>query len=361
VKKDNNKAVVEMELTIIRNTQAGSAAVAEGAAEARLRLENRLAGYVGAEYCALAASGTAGMLAALRAAGVCPGDYVLCTAFSYFCTPEIIQAAHAKPLLADINPNSYSLDPYCLEYALKKCEREEQPLPRAVVAADIFGLCCDYEAIEQICEKHKVALIEDMSCAFGASFRGRRAGTFGRFAVASFYPTRPLGGEGEGGAVFCRSVEDLKPLRQLLGGRDGDTPAESFVRSSALGERLGAHSEELSRRQLIAARYRDNLADAVRLQQIGEDCISACTQFAIGLEDESTRDAVAEHLRENRVPCAAVPRLRAGALREKNSAPPLPPATQNAAKRLLLLPINPHLSMRVVDYICSLILEIVRE
>lgn len=335
------------------NTEAG---------EVRIRLETRLSNYVGAEFCALFSGGTAGMLAALRAAGVGDGDTVVCTAFSYLSIPEIIAAAGAKPYYADINPNTFNLDPYCLDYAIKKCARSDSPPPKAVVASDMFGLCCDYGELADICARYGITLIEDMSCAFGASYRGRKAGSFGRFAVASFYPSRPFGDEGEGGGVFCHSKDDLRALEQLRIGKDAETPAASFVRTSLLGEKLGQYAKELSRRQLVAARYRENLRAAVKTQQIPEDYIHACTQFAIAAENEDARDRIAESLKEARVPCGKVAACVPGSLKggKKNSRT-LPANTLDLSKRLLTIPIHPHLSFRVADYISEAILRIVEE
>jgi dTDP-4-amino-4,6-dideoxygalactose transaminase len=339
--------------------------LAADVADARRRLESRLANHVGAEFCALMPGGTAGMLAALRAAEVGEGDTVLCTAFSYLSTAEIIAMTGARPRFADINPNNFNLDPYCLEYALKKCNRRDTPMPKAVVAADLFGLPCDYGELEDICTRYGVVLIEDMSCAFGASYRGKKAGNFGRFAVASFFPARPLGDEGEGGGVFCHSREDLRKLESLRLGAAGESASAGFVRTSLVGEKLGAYAGELSKRQLIAARYRQNLKDAVRVQQVGEEFISAYTQFAIELEDERGRSALAEALREKRIPFGIVnpgtKHAKAPARGNGKTDRTLPANTADAAKRLMTIPINPHMSTRVADYISECILAAVKD
>jgi UDP-2-acetamido-2-deoxy-ribo-hexuluronate aminotransferase len=204
-----------------------------------------------------------------------------------------------------------------------------------------------------------------MSCAFGASLRGKKAGSFGRFAVASFFPSRPLGDEGEGGGVFCHSREDLRKLESLRLGVAGESASAGFVRTSLVGEKLGAYAGELSKRQLIAARYRQNLKDAVRVQQIGEEYISAYTQFAIELEDEHARAALAEALREKRIPfglvSAASKPAKAAARSNSKTDRALPANTAEAAKRLMTIPINPHMSTRVADYISECILSAVKD
>ncbi len=336
-----------------------SAALNAEAIETKLRLESRLANYVGAPMCALTPGGTAGMFAALRAAGVAEGDKVLCTAFSYLAMPEIVALTGAEIVFADINPNTFNLDPYCLDYAVKKFQRREQPLPKAVVASDMFGAPCDYGEIEEICARYGITLIEDMSCAFGASYKGKKAGSFGTYAVASFFPSRPLGDDGDGGAVFCGNRENYKKIVRLCSGGEQDTAAAGFARTSLVGEKLGTYAAELSRRQLVAARYRENFGSAVKIQQIGEDTISAYTQFALALENESQREKAAEALRESKIPHGVV--TGAKPAHTKKTRRSLPANTQDAAKRLLTIPIHPHLSFRVADYISECVLNAIRE
>lgn len=341
-----------------------AASLAADAAEARRRLESRLANYVGAEFCALMPGGTAGMLAALRAADIGEGDVVFCTAFSYLSTAEIIAMTGARARFTDINPNTFTLDPYCLDYALKKCNRRDTPLPKAVIAADIFGLPCDYTEIEEICARYGVILIEDLTCAFGASYKGKKTGSFGRYAVTSFFPARPFGDDGEGGAVFCHNREDLRKLESLRLGAGAESAAAGFVRTSVVGEKLGGYSGELSRRQLIAARYRQNLKEAVRVQQVGEEFISAYTQFAVELEDEREREKLAEALREKRIPfgivSAGIRPVKTTGRTAKNDRT-LPANSADIAKRLLTIPINPHMSTRVADYISECVFEAVKK
>lgn len=318
------------------------------------RLESKLAGYVGANFCTASASGTSGMIMALEAAGVREGDSVLCTSFSYFATAEIILLAGAVPMLVDTNPNTFNIDPFCLEYVLGKCSRTHREPPRALVASDIFGLPCNYIALQEICDKHGVALIEDMSQSFGAEYSGRKAGSFGRFAVASFFPARPLGGLGEGGCVFCRDQGDAQLLRELRA--QSGAGALGSVQASVIGEKLKSFDRELARRQIVAARYCDNFEGYVKVQQVGPDYISAYTQFIIALADEAQRERVQDSLAEMSIPCS-VPH---SALRAKPSGGEWERVvlqnTQSAASRLLSLPMNPYLSNHVIDYISECVM-----
>lgn len=331
-------------------------------------LEQRLCEYVGTDCCVSVSSGTSGLLLALRAAGVGKGDSVLCTTFSYFATADVIALTGAQPLFVDINPNTFNIDPYCLEYVLRKCVRTKTPLPRALIAVDLFGLPCDYDALEEICARFDIVLIEDMAQSFGASYRGKKTGSFGHFSVASFFLAKPLGGLGDGGAVFCHSEQDARMLRsmrkdgkaqQALGTGDtiGSATLDS-IQTSIISEKLKAFDEEHIRRQAVAARYRKNLSGHVKLQQEGEDYTSAHTHFVIALHDDRHRAEVMERLHENSIPShiyQAAPLRDTGACNDWNRITLV--NTSVIAKKILAIPMHPYLSNNVVDYICDCILQ----
>lgn len=321
-------------------------------------LESSLADYTGAAHCVTTFSGTTGLMMALRAAGVRDGDGVLCSAFSFFATAEIIVLSGAVPVLVDTNPNTFCIDPYCLEYVLKKCTRTKQPMPRALVAADLFGVPCQFDAISDICERYGVEVIEDMSGAFGALYNGQKTGNFGRFSVASFFPARPLGGIGDGGGIFCRTREDAELLEHL---RDtGYSPhAFDMVEAEVISEKLKIYDEELARRQVVAARYRDNFSGYVKVQQVPENCESAYTQFVIALADCGQRERVMDALREKHIPCSVLHCVQGERLPKSEWERVILTNTQTAAQRLLALPMHAYLSNHVIDYICESVMETV--
>ena len=320
-----------------------------------MKLEARLAEYTGAEHCVLTPSGTYGLLTALKASGVREGDGVMCTSFSFLATSEIISLSGASPVYVDTNPNTYNIDPYCLEYVLKKCARRKLHMPKALVAANLFGMPCDFDALHEVCSRYNVTLIEDMSCSFGASYKGKKAGNFGRFSVASFFPAKPLGDGGDGGGVFCRTREDAKMLTSLCEAKKDR--AFHFTGINVVGEKLTNYTENLSRRQLVAARYRDNLCDFVKLQHAGAEYISAYTQFAVELNDENQRDFVVDALRDKQIPCSVVCRSNRARPAENEWENAVLTNAGKAESRLITIPIHPFLSVRVVDYISECIME----
>lgn len=327
-------------------------------------LEQQLCEYVGADYGVCVSSATAGMLMALQVCGVEPGDTVLCTSFSYFSTSQIIELAGATPLFVDINPNTFNIDPYCLEYAINKCERTHKPTPKALIAVDLFGAPCNYEALEEICFRNGIVLIEDMAHSFGGAFQGRRTGSFGRMAVASFFPSQPLRDLGEGGAVFCHDPKDYRRLVNLRGQSNGSDAGKfqpgylDGIQASLVSEKLAALDKELELRRKIDGWYRKRLQGKVRMQRCGDEFLSACTQFVVAMKTPEERDALAKRLREQQIPSHTFepsPTGYGGPLSDLERITLL--NARSAAERILVLPIDPYLSQRVVHFICDCILE----
>lgn len=330
-------------------------------------LEARLCEYVGVPHCVGVESATTGLLLALKALDIGPGDSVLCTSFSYFATAEIVALTGAEPILVDINPNTYNIDPYCLEYVVGKCVRTGQPVPKALIAVDLFGLPCNYEALEEICQRRGIHLIEDMAQSFGATFQDRKAGSFGRLAVASFFPAKPLGELGEGGVVFCSGEKDLHRLQALrrkvhLSHRQqtlyNTGSGLDAIQATVVADKLDSFHIDLVARRKVAAQYRKRFSGIVKMQQVGEDYESAYTQFAISLEGPEARARLVDFLHERHIPgyifepsplCRREDAQDWGKVALVNA--------RTCAQKILSLPVHPYLSGRVVDYICDSVLE----
>lgn len=169
------------------------------------------------------ASGTDALLLSLMAAGIGPGDLVLTTAFSFFATSEVVGLLGGEVLFCDINPDTYNLDPLLLGTPDQTDPQDYQPGAQGVSGVDLFGQCAEYDKIEEICGENDLLLIEDAAQSMGAELRGKKAGIFGRFGCTSFFPSKPLGCYGDGGAVFCHTKEDWDMLRSLrVHGQGGD-------------------------------------------------------------------------------------------------------------------------------------------
>jgi len=331
-------------------------------------LEGQLSDYVGVPHCVTVSSGTDALMMALMASGIGPGDGVITTAFSFFATAEVILLCGATPIFCDCNPDTYNLDPFCLEHIIKKHLASHSSIRlKAVIPVDLYGLCADYNRILEICQDYGLILIEDAAQAFGASLEGKRAGSFGRFGCTSFFPAKPLGCYGDGGAIFAHSEEDAALLRSLRihgKGKDkydncrvGLNARLDTLQAAVLLEKLKIFPEELDRRQQVAAWYTEALTGLVKTPLIPEGYLSCYAQYTIGLPDQGVRDLLIQRLKERGIPTNVYypkPSQRQKAL--KGSVIPMPNA-EAAAERVLSLPMHPYLTQQEVSRICQAVAE----
>ena len=173
-----------------------------------VELEEKLANYTGAKYCISCANGTDALQIALMALGVGPGDEVITPGFTYIATAETSAVLGAKPVYVDIDERTYNLDPALLEAAIT-------PKTKAIIAVSLYGQCADYDAINEIAAKHGIPVIEDAAQSFGATYKGRKSGNLTTIACTSFFPSKPLGCYGDGGAIFTNDEELAKVIRQV--------------------------------------------------------------------------------------------------------------------------------------------------
>lgn len=335
-------------------------------------LEERLAAYVGAADCVALSGPADGVALALRAAGAGEGDAVLCTALESAHVVQGIERVGATPLFADLNPNTYTMDPYCLDYALGKLRRGDKPAPKALVATGLFGMPCNFAELGALCRREGIVLIEDMGDAFGARAGGARAGSLGRYAVASF--SRSGAAEDGGAAVFCRNARDREKLRvhrpcaQLVmhpeeyeDGRRAPRPdgaRRDRMEAGVVRAQLEEYDEHRKMREQVAQQYARRLKGAVRLQRPTPDALGAWTQLVVALPSAALRDGVLRELHGRGIPCT-VPQLAPLAGGGEWNAVMLV-STMALAGRLVSLPIHPYLSGHVVEYICDSLMEAVQ-
>jgi len=323
-------------------------------------LEKRLAVWVGAELCVAVSDAASGIALALKAAGIGKGDQVFCAALGCALPVQGILMAGALPVFVDINPNTYTADPFCLEYAINKLKRDCREIPRALIATDLFGAPCHLSELEQICESRGITLIEDMSGAFGARYRGRALGSFGRFSVTSFASPGLLAELG-GGAVFCRNEEDAAQIAALRrAGRqqcmdESRIPYMGSADASLIWMRLESLGEEHLRRRKAAARYRENLMGKVRVQQMVEGGESVYSQMVVTLPGPGIRAQVTKYLFHMNIPSGLPLCGLQKSCNDWNRAMLI--NTHSLSDRLLALPIHSHLSRHVVDFICESLLS----
>ena len=307
-------------------------------------LEEKLAAYVGAKHCISCANGTDALQIALMALGVGPGDEVIMPGFTYIATAETAAILHAKPVYVDIDPRSFLLDPALLEAAIT-------PRTRAIVPVSLYGQCADADAINAIAARHGIPVIEDAAQSFGATYKGRRSGHLSTIACTSFFPSKPLGCYGDGGATFTDDDALATAMRQIA--RHGQDRRYHHVRvgmnsrldtlqAAILLPKLAILDEEISQRQQVAAAYARHLAEAgVEPPTVEAHNLSVYAQYTIRVED---REAVQARLKEAGVPTAVhypLPLNRQPAVADENAQLPV---GDRAAREVLSLPMHPYLS-----------------
>jgi len=324
------------------------------------QLENELCELTASAFCVLSPGGHRALNLALRAAGVNPGERVLCSGLATDSQIQAILLTGGVPMLVDINPNTFNIDPYCLEYVINKCRRTSQPVPRVLVAGDLFGLPAPHEALEEICGRHGVALVQDLSESLGSAIGQRYAGAFGRFGVASLAMEPTASRAEEAGAVFCRTSGEAAVLRELLCEIEGGSAepwrlaGEEWARASVALSKLEELSRQLKARTKAAERYRKCFRGSLRVQQVPDGYKSAWSRFGVLLPAGVDREALIAGLHQLGIPCEGMRRYTTGAQDDWERV--MLRNSQSAASRLMTIPIHPYLTRNVAEYIAGQVL-----
>ena len=335
-------------------------------------LEKQLAEYAGVKHVLACSSGTDALLMALMALGIGPGDAVFTTPFTFFATVETIALVGATPVFADIDEGTYNIDPAKLEEAILKVEREGKLKPKAIIPVDLFGLTADYKAIKPLADAHGLAIIEDACQAFGAvDPSGKRAPSLGTIGCTSFFPAKPLGCYGDGGAVFTDD-DDLfdKMYSILVHGRSAEDRYNNVrlglnarcdtIQAAVLLAKLKLFPGEVEMRQVVADRYRAGLKDLVSVQTIPEGCVSVYAQFC----PRSPKFAeIQAALKAADVPTARyypIPMHLLGATEYLGYKKGDMPVAEACAADIFALPMHPYLKAEDIDRICGVIADTVK-
>jgi len=276
-------------------------------------LEEALAEYVGMKHCISCGNGTDALTLALMAWNIGEGDAVFVPDFTFFASAETVAFQGATPVFTDILEDTFNMDPDSLERVIQAVQAEGKLTPRAVVTVDLFGLPADYGRIRAIADKYGLYILEDAAQGFGGTYYGRRAGSFGDIAATSFFPAKPLGCYGDGGAVFTNQDEWaalLKSYRVHGKGSDkydnvrvGINSRLDTIQAAVLQVKLKAFKDyELADTDATAAKYTEGLKDCVKVPVIPEGLSSGWAQYSILLKDKKGRGEVQSYLKENGVP-----------------------------------------------------------
>lgn len=274
--------------------------------------ESELAAFCGAKHAVTCASGTDALVLALRAKGVGPGDAVICPSFTFCATAEVVALVGATPVFVDVEADTFNIDPKKLAAAVQTARRQGLT-PKAVIPVDLFGLPADHPAVAAIAQAENLFVLDDAAQGFGASINGRKLGTFGTMTATSFFPAKPLGCYGDGGAVLTDDDELDGLLRSLrMHGQGGDrydnvriglASRLDTIQAAILREKLKIFPEEIEARNAVARRYSEALSDVVTVPTVPEGFLSVWAQYTIRLEP-GRRDAFAGALKAEGIPTA---------------------------------------------------------
>ena len=331
--------------------------------------EKQLAGYVGVKHVVACANGTDALLLPLLASGIGPGDAVFVPSFTFAATAEVVALAKAEPVFVDIDPVTYNIDVASLEAAIDMVKREGRLTPRAIIPVDLFGLAADYDAIAAIARRENLLVIEDAAQSIGGEANGKRCGAFGDVGSTSFYPAKPLGCYGDGGAMFTNDDTLADRLRSFAFHGKGETQYDNIhvglnsrldtIQAAILIEKLAILEDEMQARQVVAKRYADGLAGVVRTAHMTGKGRSAWAQYAI---ETPVRDGLKAELQAKGIPSVIYyvkPLHLQKAYENFPRAPGGLPVSEELPSRILCLPMHPYLSEADQDRIISAIRDYV--
>jgi UDP-2-acetamido-2-deoxy-ribo-hexuluronate aminotransferase len=332
-------------------------------------LENKLSEYVRVKHCISTSSGTDALLMPLMAWGIGPGDAVFTSTFTFAATAEVISLLGATPVFTDIDPDTFNLDPEKLEQAIKKVFKEGQFKPKAIIPVDLFGLPADYDSISAIAKKYQLKILEDAAQGFGGLYKGRRAGAFGDAAVTSFFPAKPLGCYGDGGAIFTENDElaaVLKSIRIHGKGKDkydniriGLNARLDTLQAAILLPKLKAFIQyEFVARNKFAEMYTKGLESILKTPTIPDGMTSSWAQYSVLAGDEEERTMLQEKLKESGIPTMIYyckPLHLQDAYANLGYKKGDFPVTEDVCSRIFSLPMHPYLTEDIIEKIITII------
>lgn len=364
---------LKRQYSIIENeVQAGFKRVCESAqfimGQDVFLLEEKLASYVGRKYCLSCSSGTDALLIPLMAWGIGKGDAVFTTPFTFVATSEVVVLTGATPVFVDIDKKTYNISPEQLEIAIQKVIADGKLNPRAVIPVDLFGLPADYDKIIKIAKKYNILVLEDAAQGFGGVYKGKKACGFGEVAATSFFPAKPLGCYGDGGAVFTDDehlFEVFKSIRVHGQGTDkydnirtGINGRLDTLQAIVLLEKIKIFDEELEKRNRVAKKYNELLGTKLVTPYIPDDCLSSWAQYSVLAESAWHRSEIQEKLKQKNIPTAVyypIPLHLQTAYKEFGYKTGDFPVAEEISSRIFSLPMHPYLTDEEIEIICSAI------
>ena len=319
-------------------------------------LEDRLAAYVGVNHVVTCSSGTDALLMPLMAYEVGPGDAIFTTPFTFIATAEVIQLLGATPVFVDIDPKTFNIDPAALQQAILGLSQNPKTAslkPKGVIPVDLFGQPADYDAINALARQHNLFVLEDAAQSFGGTYKGKKACSLADVAATSFFPAKPLGGYGDGGAIFTDDDGVAAVLRSIRVHGQGSDKYDNIriglngrldtLQAAIVLAKMDIFDSEVEARQSVADRYSQGLKDVVEVPYVAPDCTSIWAQYSV-LSDQ--RQVLQDKLKAAGIPTAVyypLPLHQQGAFLHLGYKAGDFLESEKASKRIFSLPMHPYL------------------
>lgn len=341
-------------------------------------LEGRLSAYLGVKHTITCSSGTDALLMVLMANGIGPGDAVFAPPFTFMATAEVIAFTGATPVFIDVNPETFNIDPECLEMAIEAVinhsdsnypipKTGKELIPKCIIPVDLFGLPADYEKVNAIAAKYNLFVLEDAAQSFGAQYKEKKACTLAHAGTTSFFPAKPLGCYGDGGAIFTDDdllAGKLKSIR--VHGKGGDKYDNirigingrlDTIQAAVLLAKLDIFDKEAEDRNRIAAAYNEKLFPHFQPQKIPDDYTSVWAQYSIR---HPKKRQFMDHLKQKGIPTAVyypTPLHCQTAYSYLGYNPEDFPNALSLSETIFSLPMHPYLEDKQIDRICNALME----
>ena len=335
--------------------------------------EEKLASYVGRKFCVSCGNGTDALMLSYLAYGVRTGDAVFCPDMTFIASIEPACMLGATPVFCDIDPKTYNISPEDLERKIEQVKEEGKLNPKVVVMVDFLGVPADADKISEICKKHNLILVEDAAQGTGSIYKGRKCGSMGDIACTSFFPSKPLGCYGDGGAVFTDDEEIAALLNSYKVHGKGSSKYDNVrigvnsrldtIQAAVLLAKLDVLEDEMEKRQQIAKRYDEAFKDYLQIPYVDEDCRCAYAQYVLLAKDEEQRTKILDAMKVANVPSLLyypkeMQKMDAFGLNQPEDAYP---NTTHYAQCNFGVPFSPYLTEEEQDLVIETILTVLKE
>ena len=332
-------------------------------------LEASLAEYVGVKHCITCANGTDALTLALKAWGIQAGDAVFVPDFTFFASAEVISLEGATPVFVDVDADTFNMNPLSLSTAIEKTKKEGKLTPKVIITVDLFGLPANYPAIKKIADMHNLLILEDGAQGFGGHINGKKTCSLGDISTTSFFPAKPLGCYGDGGAVFTNNDEWAEIMNSLKVHGKGSFKYDNVrigvnsrldtLQAAILIPKFDAFKNyEVEDINKAAALYTERLQGVVKTPIVPEGYYSSWAQYTITLEDREKRDGLQTYLKERGIPSMVYypkPMHKQTAYKELGYGEGSFPVTEKLCDTVLSLPIHPYITEKEIKTVCEII------